>query len=152
MAGIELAKRTSSRSEGDMSFTCLRQGYHIMRGGCVSKSPLLHVTNLFCSAGHESMRLEFESTGKVEVRECVPSQVVRCVSELMVNAEDPDPLNTWNVITTLRQLLEGEIHTHMHTHTHSQTLWRFSHEGREGETLHGGWWIRVSCCITVIIH
>ncbi|XP_029610730.1 cytosolic phospholipase A2 gamma-like [Salmo trutta] len=59
--------------------------------------------------GQDSMMLMSATGGKVEVCESVPSQVVRCVSELMVNAEDPDPLKTWEVITTLRQLLEGLV-------------------------------------------
>jgi hypothetical protein len=91
-----------------------------MRGGCVSKSSLLHVTNLFCSAGHESMMLKenmnmVERSGKVKVCECVPSQVVRCVSELIKYADDPDPLKTKEVIATLGQILEGEAHTYTHT-------------------------------------
>uniref|UniRef100_A0A4W5LDE8 PLA2c domain-containing protein n=1 Tax=Hucho hucho TaxID=62062 RepID=A0A4W5LDE8_9TELE len=46
---------------------------------------------------------------KVNVCECVPSQVVWCVPELIKYAEDPDPLKTWKVITTLGQLLEGHV-------------------------------------------
>ncbi|XP_071233886.1 cytosolic phospholipase A2 gamma-like [Salvelinus alpinus] len=46
-------------------------------------------------AGHESIMREEE-----EVCECVPSRVVRCVSELIKYAEDPDPLKTREVITT----------------------------------------------------
>ncbi|CDQ84852.1 unnamed protein product [Oncorhynchus mykiss] len=75
-----------------------------MRGGCVSKSPPLHLTNLFCSAGYESLTREEEV-----VCECVPSQVVRCVSELIKYAEDPDPQKTMEVITTLEQLLKGLV-------------------------------------------
>uniref|UniRef100_A0A8C7K3V3 Cytosolic phospholipase A2 zeta n=1 Tax=Oncorhynchus kisutch TaxID=8019 RepID=A0A8C7K3V3_ONCKI len=64
--------------------------------------------------GHESMMLKenmnmVETSGKVKVCECVPSRVVRCVSELMEYAEDPDPLKTREVITTLGQLLEGLV-------------------------------------------
>uniref|UniRef100_A0A4W5L3G3 PLA2c domain-containing protein n=1 Tax=Hucho hucho TaxID=62062 RepID=A0A4W5L3G3_9TELE len=82
-----------------------------MRGGRVSKSPPLHLTNLFCSAGEDSMRLEFVSRGKVKVCqcECVPSRVVRCVSELIKYADDPDELKTREFITTLGQLLKGLV-------------------------------------------
>ncbi|XP_035609239.1 cytosolic phospholipase A2 zeta-like [Oncorhynchus keta] len=64
--------------------------------------------------GHESMMLKenmnmVERSGKVKVCECVPSRVVRFVFELIKYAEDPDPLKTWKVITTLRQLLEGLV-------------------------------------------
>ncbi|XP_071022859.1 cytosolic phospholipase A2 gamma-like [Oncorhynchus clarkii lewisi] len=64
--------------------------------------------------GHESMMLKenmnmVERSGKVKVCECVPSRVVRCVSELIKYAEDPDPLKTREVITTLGQLLEGLV-------------------------------------------
>ncbi|XP_042184195.1 cytosolic phospholipase A2 zeta [Oncorhynchus tshawytscha] len=64
--------------------------------------------------GIESMMLKenmnmVERSGKVKVCECVPSRVVRCVSELIKYAEDPDPLKTREVITTLGQLLEGLV-------------------------------------------
>ncbi|XP_014011709.1 cytosolic phospholipase A2 gamma [Salmo salar] len=72
--------------------------------------------------GQNSMMLMSARGGKVEVCESVPSQVVRCVSELMVNAEDPDPLKTWNVITTLRQLLEG------HVSSKGEMLWNMDSE------------------------
>ncbi|XP_055757066.1 cytosolic phospholipase A2 gamma-like [Salvelinus fontinalis] len=59
--------------------------------------------------GEDSMRLDFVSKGEVKVCECVPSRVVRCVSELIKYAEDPDPLKTMEVITTLGQLLKGLV-------------------------------------------
>ncbi|XP_029609956.1 cytosolic phospholipase A2 gamma-like [Salmo trutta] len=59
--------------------------------------------------GHESISVEFESTGKVEVCESVPSRVVSCMSELIKYAEDPDPLKTREVITTLGQLLKDLV-------------------------------------------
>ncbi|XP_071022860.1 cytosolic phospholipase A2 gamma-like [Oncorhynchus clarkii lewisi] len=54
--------------------------------------------------GYESLKTEEEV-----VCECVPSQVVRCVSELIKYAEDPDPQKTMEVITTLGQLLKGLV-------------------------------------------
>ncbi|XP_064787516.1 cytosolic phospholipase A2 gamma-like [Oncorhynchus masou masou] len=54
--------------------------------------------------GYESIKRE-----KEEVCECLPSQVVRCVSELIKYAEDPDPQKTREVITTLGQLLKGLV-------------------------------------------
>nr|XP_046175030.1 cytosolic phospholipase A2 gamma-like [Oncorhynchus gorbuscha] len=53
----------------------------------------------------------YESSKVVEekVCECVPSRVVRCVSELIKYADDPDPLKTKEVITTLGQLLKGLV-------------------------------------------
>uniref|UniRef100_A0A673WVW0 Cytosolic phospholipase A2 zeta-like n=1 Tax=Salmo trutta TaxID=8032 RepID=A0A673WVW0_SALTR len=77
--------------------------------------------------GQDSMMLKENmnmvgGSRKVEVCECVPSQVVWCVSELMVNAEDPDPLKTWKVITTLRQLLEG------HVSSKGEMLWNMDSE------------------------
>ncbi|XP_064787515.1 cytosolic phospholipase A2 zeta-like [Oncorhynchus masou masou] len=77
--------------------------------------------------GHESMMLKenmnmVERSGKVKVCECVPSRVVRCVSELIKYAEDPDPLKTREVITTLGQLLEG------HVSSKGEILWNMDPE------------------------
>ncbi|XP_055757067.1 cytosolic phospholipase A2 zeta-like [Salvelinus fontinalis] len=69
----------------------------------------------------ENMNMVGESR-KVKVCECVPSRVVKCVSELMVNAEDPDPLKTMEVITTLGQLLEG------HVSSKGEMLWNMDSE------------------------
>ncbi|XP_029509542.1 cytosolic phospholipase A2 zeta-like isoform X2 [Oncorhynchus nerka] len=77
--------------------------------------------------GYESMMLKenmnmVERSGKVKVCECVPSRVVRCVSELIKYAEDPDPLKTREVITTLGQLLEG------HVSSKGEMLWNMDPE------------------------
>uniref|UniRef100_A0A4W5L2T0 PLA2c domain-containing protein n=1 Tax=Hucho hucho TaxID=62062 RepID=A0A4W5L2T0_9TELE len=72
--------------------------------------------------GKDSMRMEFVSRGKVKVCECVPSRVVRCVSELIKYADDPDPLKTWKVITTLGELLEG------HVSSNGEMLWNMDSE------------------------
>ncbi|KAM9400694.1 cytosolic phospholipase A2 gamma-like [Salvelinus alpinus] len=77
--------------------------------------------------GHESMVLKenMNMVGrrrKVKVCECVPSRVVKCVSELIMYAEDPDPLKTMEVITTLGQLLEG------HVSSKGEMLWNMDSE------------------------
>ncbi|XP_055756924.1 cytosolic phospholipase A2 gamma-like isoform X3 [Salvelinus fontinalis] len=61
--------------------------------------------------GQDSMMLMSGRGREVEeVCECVPSRVVRCMSELMQYAEDPDALmKAKEVITTLGWLLDGLV-------------------------------------------
>ncbi|CAB1345375.1 unnamed protein product [Coregonus sp. 'balchen'] len=74
------------------------------------------------NSGEDSMRLEFVSKGEVKVCNCLPSRVVRCVSELIEYAEDPDALKTWKVIATLEQLLKG------HVSSKGEMLWNMDAE------------------------
>uniref|UniRef100_A0AAZ3R590 PLA2c domain-containing protein n=1 Tax=Oncorhynchus tshawytscha TaxID=74940 RepID=A0AAZ3R590_ONCTS len=73
--------------------------------------------------GQDSMML-MSGIGREEeeVCNCVPSRVVRCVSELMKYGDDPDPLKTSEVITTLGQLLKG------HVSSKGEMLWNMDPE------------------------
>ncbi|XP_064881060.1 uncharacterized protein LOC135574108 [Oncorhynchus nerka] len=73
--------------------------------------------------GQDSMMLmSGRGREEEEVCNCVPSRVVRCVSELMKYGEDPDPLKTSEVITTLGQLLKG------HVSSKGEMLWNMDPE------------------------
>uniref|UniRef100_A0A8C7K054 Cytosolic phospholipase A2 zeta n=1 Tax=Oncorhynchus kisutch TaxID=8019 RepID=A0A8C7K054_ONCKI len=73
--------------------------------------------------GQDSMML-MSGIGREEeeVCNCAPFRVVRCVSELMKYGEDPDPLKTSEVITTLGQLLKG------HVSSKGEMLWNMDPE------------------------
>ncbi|XP_029610726.1 uncharacterized protein LOC115194962 [Salmo trutta] len=74
------------------------------------------------SRGNDRRESNLVREREVKVCECVPSQVVRCVSELIKYAEDPDPLKTREVITTLGQLLKG------HVSSKDEMLWNMDSE------------------------